>query len=1523
MKNITSWLMVGVLLCFGLIGAPAAYAASASNNGMTYILLPSTNTDPAYIVRLQHQDPTGATTPQAELYSPGSAGYPAGQYFGLAVSQERDIFLLRSPILGADEGWTQAPVGFVPNASDYATDSDIFLRMIAGSGCSTWISVHNSEYWQSSYPINGTTYSYALVAGGPSTVRYLNPNGTGPLGTPIWNGTEGSQNPGDANKYILPSHWGGMSYYAYGTSNHPDFPWKALDGREDPAGSGATRPLVLATDVPRKHGPPGWQTNGTMFSCVVKRVYEKRDRSLTLMRGSDNPITSLTDQSGAVLSATDIRGNEYFARACGDNCIPGGSGPSAAIESMLANVKVVTSTLGRRYGFNQKGKMAGPYSDSKLAALRVVSTSGSESTIDMANADGTVHSNIANAAYLNAKGITAGQIKSFGVSSNFETGATIDYIYGSPADLFAMQDSWWGKGGIGYEYYKDTGALYKLDYTNNSNPSSEYLGMISGKVDNIGVDGDGFLYIMTTADDISDSGVMALAPAVSTLPGLSGYAILPSPTTWYHCTGGNENTNRIEVTDAAKLPSDFREIVYSQGVSKVVNKYPPSAGNGSLAAPTTTGQLSGYYVDEWKRKIRWNGSLANWEGSWSLEAPATRDSEIAGELAVVNIAKLPAVFNENSGTPQICREDRTAFNTAVSEDTAVKFKVEGYKPYITDTDGTTRRNLKSLGSFGTVYTNVRINYLPTAAGDYNHDEDGDGVFSGFPTSLFEAGGFSTSITWYADLVDGDTITSSVISSVAIASASNETFGSTACDWSFTPPHPGNYTVWANITYNHFNFAGANRPTDLTSSQRTLTTSKRLLRVVSATSLNGPPSLISAISLEPARAGTGAFQSCTSCADAGYDLPEDQKINNLRVSFRAQFMRDANYRSNQSALLTTFDGMGVWDYDEYYALYNAAGEAPNYTLQGTHVYNHQTSGGGYTVSSAFNPGWPKPGIPAPANAGTRIDTGTLSENDLRFLRWNLWLENTCTGATIPGITPPARGVKLASGDFRTAGGATINPTANTGEYQVSLSLPPTAQASAIATPIDPDQYTLRLELIYPRVKWQESSLIDNAAQKQYRSIIPDSVPVSAICELSHPILPTSDTAVGGGSAFSNASIKSWLVRVRDGTIPTISDWSKPIVHTTGDPIPDVTASFTISDNNPRARFDPFTIEYQMVNSARPRDTAESNKALNTANTTNTGVAQLPNYADFWKDDTFRVGATYTAQITDYGPTGEFRPAGLLTNWVGLLNYHAKGSLNDGLGVDALNTTHQFGSFTAPLPQEAIVTTNWALERYDNDPPGFRVELISQNDNRRWVATLTEGVQDKVCVPKTEADLASSTLEIGCYNLDGTIIGGSPASANINGCTMYPNQIGAANETVNAGSLGLDATKMPRVRRSSRLLINLDILENVDYKNLTAATFDIAQNLEAGGTQSLLPGGNPVSLPLDAAFLADSSANPLVQSPRARYTVDMPMKVLAAQPQVTLTISATDAQGNTRTLVLPIEIVESTFDARVLESKENRN
>jgi len=41
------------------------------------------------------------------------------------------------------------------------------------------------------------------------------------------------------------------------------------------------------------------------------------------------------------------------------------------------------------------------------------------------------------------------------------------------------------------------------------------------------------------------------------------------------------------------------------------------------------------------------------------------------------------------------------------------------------------------------------------------------------------------------------------------------------------------------------------------------------------------------------------------------------------------------------------------------------------------------------------------------------------------------------------------------------------------------------------------------------------------------------------------------------------------------------------------------------------------------------------------------------------------------------------------------------------------------------------------------------------------------------------------------------------------------------------------------------------------------------------------------------------------------------------QVLVEVSASDQNNNRRKLIIPIKVVESTFDTRVLEIKENRN
>lgn len=75
----------------------------------------------------------------------------------------------------------------------------------------------------------------------------------------------------------------------------------------------------------------------------------------------------------------------------------------------------------------------------------------------------------------------------------------MDFIYGSDADKFVVQSSWWGREvGIAYEYYENTGLIQKLGYVSNDNPVAEPLGVLNGIVDDIGIDGDGYLYVLRT-----------------------------------------------------------------------------------------------------------------------------------------------------------------------------------------------------------------------------------------------------------------------------------------------------------------------------------------------------------------------------------------------------------------------------------------------------------------------------------------------------------------------------------------------------------------------------------------------------------------------------------------------------------------------------------------------------------------------------------------------------------------------------------------------------------------------------------------------------------------------------------------------------------------------------------------------------------------------------------------------------------------------------------------------------------------
>jgi len=236
---------------------------------------------------------------------------------------------------------------------------------------------HGSAHWKTNWTIAGVTYDYAVHFGGPTEVKYLN-GVSGVEDTPIWPGnfspTTGIAHPTDPRKVIMPSHWAGVAYYAYGTVNHPEFPGQALDGTI--GNNGNVKPTILWSAANSGHQSPN-----TFFACIVKRIYKKRTKSLDLYSAIDAaaPPPSLVPglQSAGMLSSIDVNVTEAYGKYCGDNCIPGGSIGQNSIMTQLSTVRVVTSTKGARYGFNPQG-IRKPGSSSEInAALRVVRPSSS------------------------------------------------------------------------------------------------------------------------------------------------------------------------------------------------------------------------------------------------------------------------------------------------------------------------------------------------------------------------------------------------------------------------------------------------------------------------------------------------------------------------------------------------------------------------------------------------------------------------------------------------------------------------------------------------------------------------------------------------------------------------------------------------------------------------------------------------------------------------------------------------------------------------------------------------------------------------------------------------------------------------------------------------------------------------------------------------------------------------------------------------------------------------------------------
>ena len=292
----------------------------------------------------------------------------------------------------------------------------------------------------------------------------------------------------------------------------------------------------------------------------------------------------------------------------------------------------------------------------------------------------------------------------------------------------------------------------------------------------------------------------------------------------------------------------------------------------------------------------------------------------------------------------------------------------------------------------------------------------------------------------------------------------------------------------------------------------------------------------------------------------------------------------------------------------------------------------------------------------------------------------------------------------------------------------------------------------------------------------------------------------------------------------------------------------------------------------------------------------------------------------------------------TNWVGELNYVVTGKIYDGFGMDGLNTEHHlFASnvagnyysskgvpdYPSTKPNDTVLADKVTfLKRWDNDPPSIGVQLISQNDKRKWDIQLIEGVNDRRSFAKTDADLAPSNLVITSYELidakENKLTG--PDVRKEPGCTNFydtgtgydnPKEQSKTAPKEDSYKVTTSGKASIKFRKSARLLINVDIFDNCGFKPLTEAWITVkGEGLNFEQKISLEPshdekkGGNLVSK--------------FQKQPRGAYSLDLP----ANGNSITVTVFAKDHQGNKRELTIPVTLVDSTFDARVIENKEQK-
>ena len=340
---------------------------------------------------------------------------------------------------------------------------------------------------------DGVKYFWGVPGAVPAG-KAKGPN-NGNRGTPIWNGSdsvgkkhEDFDNDGTFGyrKLILPSHFGAVARYLYATTYGASKGYAA--GTE--MNESVTDTLTYADA--NKMGNFGWNATGIgptnvgnndssthhnsgtdqFYGAVIKLIYRERSRDLVMRIGTDS--TNLNTWPGArtqnagmgsvggtMLQIKDYDAMRYYGKWCGDGCIPGGGATFESTGGVFSDIQVLTTTKGKAYGFNPEGRATPTSTSDTGAMLRRVDFGGSGGVaLDIAG-----FSKFANATTLSGKG-EVNKLKSIGVSSNFSDATGDDFIYGSFEPYFAVQDSWWGKGGIGYEV-SESGEVTKYNFVNN------------------------------------------------------------------------------------------------------------------------------------------------------------------------------------------------------------------------------------------------------------------------------------------------------------------------------------------------------------------------------------------------------------------------------------------------------------------------------------------------------------------------------------------------------------------------------------------------------------------------------------------------------------------------------------------------------------------------------------------------------------------------------------------------------------------------------------------------------------------------------------------------------------------------------------------------------------------------------------------------------------------------------------------------------------------------------------------------